>query len=780
MKKLAVVAVGSLMTFLFLHGCGSSDAGPSGTGDGVDASVPDDDASTQTCGNGAVEGGEECDQGSQNSATGVCSKDCKWACIPGNATRGDTFCDDKDPCNGTETCGATHACTPGTPLASGAACGTGKVCNANKCTDAVCGDKIVTAPEECDEGNANGTGGCDKACHFTCISTDTTRSCASLDSCTANGTCDDAKHTCTAGAPKADGTACTSGTTAGACKGGACVAASCGDGVTTAPEQCDFGTANGAGTGCELNCTFSCTKAPESCVTVDACGGKNACATVTVSGASGQKCVVGTPPAAGTACGTGGTCQGNVCVTATCGNGTLDAGEQCDFGTAGNGAGKGCESNCTFSCQASPDSCPNTDRCGAAPQACTAMTGPNGIAGKQCKATTTLAACAACGTGGVCVSGACKTSVCGDKCVDPAKGETCDAPNGGTCNAQCHLCGDGKRQDQEQCDDGNNTNMDGCDSSCTFEQVHRANSASLKFAADTFCTANALGGAIKAVAQGTIGDSLTAAVKDGSTTIEFKFLGLTDLTGTGQASGLKLGALTGVPATATGKTYNGNSDLDWWYATSAGSVDATRTPKSILSAALSSKALTASGSMDLSITLAGSIAALHLSGGQLRANVGNTSKPTASSDKLTPGHLATENLDPALTSFDTMSNGQLCGNISAASLRTVPIPTALTTGIGKCSENYDPASNSLLDAIVNGCKVLGGLASAIDATPKPDKVDPSVPAAGAGAPYTLTKTGNKVTGCTDKNAAAVDFDTCLKAAAYSSYFVFTSDRVIAR
>ena len=51
-----------------------------------------------------------------------------------------------------------------------------------------------------------------------------------------------------------------------------------------------------------------------------------------------------------------------------------------------------------------------------------------------------------------------------------------------------------------------------------------------------------------------------------------------------------------------------------------------------------------------------------------------------------------------------MSDGLLCGNISAASLATVPVPTALTTGLTACENvTYSATANHLLDVLVGGC-----------------------------------------------------------------------------
>lgn len=68
------------------------------------------------------------------------------------------------------------------------------------------------------------------------------------------------------------------------------------------------------------------------------------------------------------------------------------------------------------------------------------------------------------------------TPVCGDEVVDP--GEECDDgnnSNGDGCSANCQIeepdqeCGNGDLEPGEECDDGNNSNGDGCSSSCTLE-----------------------------------------------------------------------------------------------------------------------------------------------------------------------------------------------------------------------------------------------------------------------------------------------------------------------
>ena len=63
---------------------------------------------------------------------------------------------------------------------------------------------------------------------------------------------------------------------------------------------------------------------------------------------------------------------------------------------------------------------------------------------------------------------------------------------------------------------------------------------------------------------------------------------------------------------------------------------------------------------------------------------------------------------------------------------------------------------------------------------QPDTEDPSVSAAGAGPPYTLSTNSSThiVTGCKDKSGATVTLASCLADAAYSMYFKLATGRVI--
>ncbi|MFZ5785417.1 MAG: DUF4215 domain-containing protein [Acidobacteriota bacterium] len=109
--------------------------------------------------------GEECEDGNQTDADGCNS--CKWTC----KANGD--CDDKLLCNGKESCDTVkHVCLQGTNASDGIACtlagGGSGVCNGGVCSTAGCGDKIVTAPEECDDGNKTDGDGCENTCKYSC------------------------------------------------------------------------------------------------------------------------------------------------------------------------------------------------------------------------------------------------------------------------------------------------------------------------------------------------------------------------------------------------------------------------------------------------------------------------------------------------------------------------------------------------------------------------------------------------------------------------------------
>src|SRR5262249_47880318 len=146
----------------------------------------------------------------------------------------------------------------------------------------------------------------------------------------------------------------------------------------------------------------------------------------------------------------------------------------------------GCSQGCRFTCVSSDPArnCAPADPC-QGPATCN-------DAAHTCSARTPLADGTACGTGKICRSAQCVNTICGNGILEP--GEECDPPNGLTCDANCKrittpVCGNGIREGTEQCDDGNNLNLDGCDSSCKFEQDQRIDAMAMQYGTDSFCPA---------------------------------------------------------------------------------------------------------------------------------------------------------------------------------------------------------------------------------------------------------------------------------------------------
>jgi hypothetical protein len=271
-------------------------------------------------------------------------------------------------------------------------------------------------------------------------------------------------------------------------------------------------------------------------------------------------------------------------------------------------------------------------------------------------------------------------------------------------------------------------------------------------------------------------------ITDGSISIIVKMLGLDDLTGTSDPN-VQLGVVNGTPETMMGPVYNGNSDLDWWYAPDPTSLDMMGIPTAQLPGNIVAKLLNAGpGSISMAISLGGSPATLNMSNVKLQVTLGATSMPTSSTGNP-PGHLASENLDPALVSYQsgsqktTNGSGKLCGNVSAASLAQVPIPSALVgSGLFSCQQGY-AATNTMLDVIVGGCSIF--LVGTQIASTQPDTHDPNVPPAGAGPPYTLQLNSNDVVStCLDSTNTPVNLNACLADAAYSSFFRIATGRVM--
>ncbi|MBZ5713854.1 DUF4215 domain-containing protein [Nannocystis pusilla] len=120
-----------------------SDSGDSSTGDtDTTGAVDTTGAPEPVCGNGEVEGNEECDDGNQDAGDG-CEPNCLPTPVCGNeiVEQGEA-CDDGNNEDGDE-CSAD--CQTATPAA-------------------VCGDNTVQDPEQCDDGNDVPGDGCEPDC----------------------------------------------------------------------------------------------------------------------------------------------------------------------------------------------------------------------------------------------------------------------------------------------------------------------------------------------------------------------------------------------------------------------------------------------------------------------------------------------------------------------------------------------------------------------------------------------------------------------------------------
>ena len=239
-----------------------------GEDEGLDTSGEGDgDGEPDSCGDGVVDPGEQCDLGPQNAADGQCTPDCTIAaCGDGYLYSDFEECDDGNTVD-------TDACVGNCELA---VCGDGYVqagvedCDdgndddadgcTSSCTPGICGDGIEQAGEQCDDGNTDTTDAC-PACQLafcgdgyiqadveTCDDGNT----ESNDACTSpfcepaacgDGIVWEGMEACDDG-NDVDGDACTN----------ACTVAVCGDGIVQdGVEECDDGNANDDD-GCDSQC----------------------------------------------------------------------------------------------------------------------------------------------------------------------------------------------------------------------------------------------------------------------------------------------------------------------------------------------------------------------------------------------------------------------------------------------------------------------------------------------------------------------------------------------
>jgi cysteine-rich repeat protein len=383
------------------------------TGVPMDTGTGTDTGTAGNCGNGTVDTAEECDGTDLDGET----------CVTQGHTGGTLACDSS--CHLDETgCDANP-------------CGNGAIDTGEDCDGTMLGGGTCVS-----EGFLSGTLGCSATCTY-----DTT----ACDACGDGNV--DAGELCDG--TDLDGESCaTRGFTGGtlACSAactfdtGACVDTNCGNAAVDPGEDCDgamlgasscvaSGFASGTVT-CNADCTVNtsaCTLCGNGSVDgVEACDG-------TAFGT--HTCVTEGFTMGTLACAADCTLVTSGCSTAMCGNGTVEAGEGCDDANVATGDGcAACVVETGFVCM-------------GAPSACHANCGDGMIVGGE--------AC-----DGANLGGATCTSV--------------GFAGGGTlaCSATCTLntagcfaglCGNTVINPGEECDDGNNTALDGCDPSCHVE-----------------------------------------------------------------------------------------------------------------------------------------------------------------------------------------------------------------------------------------------------------------------------------------------------------------------
>jgi len=433
---------------------------------------------------------EECDDGTPADNDG-CDSSCQIEyCGDGTIQDGlGEQCDDKGVCFDGTTCKTQvpdvcpevpYVCSPGGgTCSSDADCGTGictlyqtacapQACDGcNNCQIEICGNGIVECDEECDDGDTVIFDGCYSDCTWEFCGdgrTDTDGpdnkpGKADYDD-DGNGVIDDFSEQFF---PGTDDEQCDDGfgnndIVFGACRTD-CRYFYCGDGVVDSGEECDVPTCPDGSL-----CTSHTDCGNEWC---RARNGQGRCSALcTFEGCSDGKVQL----QYGEECDDGGTESGDGCSATcqweedfpSCGNGVLDPDggdgqpgiarfDDNRNGTVDDPGERGFpgsdDEECDFS---TPDGgvCPNGTTC-------------NAEAGESCD----LGECdpveriCSNGNGFVCVSDAdCKKQRCIDTCTP-------------YCKKRVFRCGDGYRDLDEQCDDGNRRNGDGCSFYCTVEYM---------------------------------------------------------------------------------------------------------------------------------------------------------------------------------------------------------------------------------------------------------------------------------------------------------------------
>ena len=118
------------------------------------ATIGTDTDCSASCGDGTLSSGEVCDTGIAAGGAGACPTACN-----------DAMACTRDTLVGGGTCSATCTFSPITmPIAGDGCCPSGATITTDSDCAARCGDRVITAPETCDDGNAMGGDGCSDTC----------------------------------------------------------------------------------------------------------------------------------------------------------------------------------------------------------------------------------------------------------------------------------------------------------------------------------------------------------------------------------------------------------------------------------------------------------------------------------------------------------------------------------------------------------------------------------------------------------------------------------------
>lgn len=252
-----------------------------------------------TCGDGIISPGEGCDDLNQVGGDGcniLCNVETGWSCTgePSSCTLlcGNNQLDSGEQCDGAQLGGAD--CQSLGYDTGSLSCDTGCVFNTSQCTMFSCGDGQVTGLEDCDGVNLNGA---------TCVSLGFI---SGMLGCTTNCAFDT----------------------------GSCVAPVCGDGVISPSvgEQCDDNnsqSADGCSAACQVEVGWVCSGTPSTCV--PSCGNATVDPGEECDGAdhNGETCqslgfAGGTLGCTNCAFDTSG------CAASVCPNGVREGAEECD------------------------------------------------------------------------------------------------------------------------------------------------------------------------------------------------------------------------------------------------------------------------------------------------------------------------------------------------------------------------------------------------------------------------------------------------------------------